>query len=192
MQENKLKKLVRMAVRDVAYQYRMGAGFPGDVNRTHPAEIEPAPILSTNTPFYTYGQMGIFDGTANAIKPIGVAQQSDSVDLTPFGAIVRPFPTQQRASTNYGQANIGAGAPPVSGVVDFARSALIMAQLVTGAPAPIKGGRVFIWAAATSGNNIQGGYTTVASAGNTVRLDPRYTYNGPPDAAGVVEISVNI
>lgn len=192
MKENKIKKLVRMAVRDVAFTYRMGAGFPGDVNRTHPAEIEPALTLATNTPFFAYGQMGIFDGTANAIKPIGVAQQSDSVALVPFGALVRPFPTQQKAASNYGAAAIGGATPPNAGIQDFARNAMIMVQLNTGVAAPIKGGRVWIWAAATSGNHIQGGYETVASAGNTVQLDPRYTYNGPPDAAGVVELSANI
>jgi hypothetical protein len=192
MKEKKIHKLVRAAVRDVAFQYRMGAGFPGDVNRTHPAEIEPALLLSTNAAFFAFGQMGIVDTASNSIEPIGVAQASDSVDLLPFGALVRSYPTQQQNGTNYGAASIGNVTPPTSGVADFARNALIMVQLNEGVAAPTKGGRVYIWCAATSGDHIQGGYETEASAGNTVRLDPRYTYNGPPDANGVVELSANI
>ena len=34
----------RQKTRDVAFTFRMGAGFAGDVNRTHPASIEPVMI----------------------------------------------------------------------------------------------------------------------------------------------------
>lgn len=187
-----VRKLGRARTCDVAFPYRMGAGFPGDVNRTHPAEIEPALLLAANADFFVFGQMGIVDAGTNSIEPIGVAQQSDSDDLLPFGALVRSYPTQQQNGTNYGAVAIGNATPPTSGIADFARNALIMVQLNIGVTPPVKGGRVYIWCAATSGNHIQGGYETEASAGNTVRLDPRYIYNGPPDSNGVVELAANI
>jgi len=178
----------RYKVRDSysAFTFRMPAGFPGDINRTHPAEVEFTQIDETY-PIVLYGNMGVLDGTSHALRKIVAADQSDSVDLKPFGAAVRPYPVQQ--SSGGMTSSIGASVPPTEGGLDAMRMGFIMAQLNTGVTAPVKGGRVYVWAAATSGNHIQGGYETEASAGNTVRLTPEFTYNGPADSNGVTEIS---
>lgn len=177
--------------RDVAFTYRMGAGFAGDVNRTHPAEIEPV-LIDEDDPITRYGNIGVIDTVTAGLRGIVAADASDGVDLTPWGALVRPYPAQQSSASNYGEASLGAATPPDAGVADVLRSGLIMVQLNANVAAPVKGGRVFIWAAATAGDHVQGGYETAISAGNTVELDQRYKYNGAPDSTGVVELSCNV
>lgn len=182
----------RFSFTDVAFQYRMGAGFPGDVNRTHPAEIEPV-MIDEDDPIDRYGNVGIIDTVTGGLRAVVTADQSDNVDLLPWGALVRPYPAQQvTSSAAYGAASIGSATPPETGIGDVLRNGLIMVQLNTGVTDPVKGGRVYVWAVATAGNHVQGGYETEASAGNTVKLDPRFLYNGPPDADGVTEISLNV
>ena len=192
MKLNPITKSIRAAVRDVSFQYRMGAGFAGDVNRTHPASIEPC-LIDASAPPTAYGQAVLVDATTQGVRPIAAGDQSNSVDLTIYGITVRPFPFQQStASLANAQANIGAATPPVSGVIDVLRAGYIMAQLNANVTAPAKGGRVYVWAAATSGDHVQGGFETAYSAGNTVLLDGRYTYNGGEDSTGIVEISCNV
>lgn len=193
MEMKQIVKAVRGAIRartrDVAFPFRMGAGFAGDVNRTHPAEIEAA-LINTTTPPTLYGQVVVVNATGNNVRPLAAADQSNATDLTPFGMTVRPYPVQQQ--TGGMSASIGAATPPVSGVIDILRAGLIMAQLNANVAAPVKGGRVYVWCSATSGDHIQGGLETEYDAGDTVRLDARYTYNGPPDTTGVVEVSCNV
>lgn len=189
-----MKKCYRMKFKDsyTAFQFRMPAGFPGDVNRTHPAEIE-ATLIDASAPPTLYGQFVLMDATTQGVRPYAAGDASDSVTSIPWGVTVRPFPTQQTTTgTAYGAIGFGAATPPVAGIIDVARNALIMGQLNVGVTAPVKGGRVYIWCAATSGNHIQGGIETAASSGNTVELDQRFVFNSPPDANGVVELSVNI
>lgn len=181
------KKVVRMKVADVAFTYRMGAGFPGDVNRTHPASIS-ANLVDTIDYPTLYGNVVVYTA-ANKVRKIKASDQSDSVALRPAGLVVRPFPAQQDSGSNYGAASLGNAAPPQSGIVDVMTKGFAMVKLNAGVTAPVKGGRIYVWAAATSGNHIQGGYETAPSAGNTVALDPSYLYNGPADADGVVEVS---
>lgn len=192
MNENQISKAVRCAFRDsaMAFPFRMGAGFAGDVNRTHPVEIEAA-LIGGTTAFGRFGNVGVIDTVAanNGVRGINATDQSDATDLVPFGLLVRPFPYQTPAG---GAMTLGAATPPTSGIADMCRNGLIMVQLNTGVAAPVKGGRVYVWAAATSGDHAIGGFETALSSGNTVRLDARYTYNGPADANGIVEISANV
>ncbi len=183
--------MTRMKFNDVAFQYRMGAGFPGDINRAHPFSAA-ATLVDASAPPTLYGQAVLIDATTQGARPYAAGDASDTVLSTPYGAVVRPFPIQQQSATNFGAIALGVGAPPVSGVIDVLQAGYIMVQLNTGVTAPVKGGRVYIWCAATSGNHLQGGYETAASSGNTVELDTRFTYNGGVDAAGVAEISFNV
>lgn len=170
-----------------SFLYRMSAGFPGDVNRSHPASIEPAVNSATN-PVLLSGDIGVIDGVTNTIRRLLPA---DTAVTTVFGWAVRAFPIQASSTAGaYGATDFGVGSLPVGQPIDFMRSGYILAKLNTGTA--VKGGAVFVWVAATSGANIQNGLTTVASAGNTAALDPaRYSFNGPADAAGTVEIVVN-
>lgn len=188
------KRVVHAKVRDAADQfgmtpYRMSAGFPGDVNRIHPFSVE-ADLISAARPPTAYGQFVTIDTVAadNSVRPFAAA---DTALTHARGVTVRPYPTQQ--TTGGATASFGAATPPVTGVIDVLTMGYIMVRLNDIAAAPKKGDPVFVWAAATSGIHTQGGIEVVASGGNTLALDVyRYQFNGPPDASGNVEISVNI
>lgn len=180
-----------------AFTYRMPAGFAGDVNRTHPTDIEANLQTADATKVANlFGQAVLID-TADAnrgVRRLAAGDQANAVVLTPYGFTVRPFPFQQSTATLAdAQANFGAGTPPASGVIDIMRSGLIMAALNDPAETPKKGDPVYVWCAASAGNQVQGGLTTTYSAGSTVQLDPaRYTFNGTADEFGVVEIAANV
>jgi hypothetical protein len=169
----------------------MGAGFPGDVNRTHPASIEPM-LVDASAPVTAYGNAGILDATTQGLRAIGTGDQSNATLLTPYAALVRPYPYQPATATNYGAATLGAATPPTAGAVDGLRSGYIMAQLNAGAGTPVKGQPVYVWASITAIGHLLGGYETAYSAGNTVQLDSRYTFNGGADSSGVCEIAFNV
>lgn len=181
--------LGRHKVRDVAFAFRMPAGAPGEVNRTHPVSIEPVMFDPTKPPT-VFGQATIIDATSR------LPRRFDTGDTTvtyAYGAVVRPYPTQQaQAATDFAPASFNTGSPSVKMPGDVLRSGYIMVRLgdgtITGAK---KGLPVFIWCAAASGAHVQGGYEIAANGGNTAALDSRYTYNGVEDANGVVEISFN-
>lgn len=170
-----------------AFLYRMSAGFLGEVNRSHPASIEPAVNNATN-PVQFPGYPGVVDSATNSIRRLA---PGDTALTTLFGFAVRAFPTQAASTSGaYGQTDFNEASLPVGQPIDFLRSGYILAPLSAGTAT--KGGAVFVWVAATSGPNVQGSLRTTASAGNTAALDPaRYQFNGPADANGVVEIVVN-
>lgn len=173
----------------VAFPFRMGAGFPGDVNRGHPASIEPV-LIDANAPPTAYGQPTIVDPTTNGVRPFAAG---DTAVTVTWGITVRPFPIQASSGTSYGGAAFGTATPPTSGMLDVLRSGYIMAVLPTGSSAVSKGSPVFVWCTASSGNHVQGGIEASVSGGNTAALDPnRYQFNGPADAGGNVEICCNV
>lgn len=178
----------RVRTRDVAFTFRMGAGFPGDVNRVDSAKIEPC-LIDASAPPTAYGQPVVVDATTQGVRPLVAGDAAlDAV----YGFTVRPYPTQQSTSgVAYAGVSIGGAAPPPSGIIDILRSGYIMTQLGGGAGV-VKGGRVFIWVAASAGNHVQGQVEAVATGGSTIELDEKSYFNGPADANGVVEISFNI
>lgn len=183
-----LLKKIRAAVRDAAYQFRMGAGFPGDVNTTHPASIDVAKI-AVATPPTIFGQALLLAAANAGVRPFTVGDTGVTVA---YGLLVRPFPIQAPAGSSNAAQGLGAATPPSSGACDVMRSGRMMVQLNVGSVAPVQGGAVFVWCAATAGNNIQGGFGTAANGGNTAALDVnRYQFNGGMDANSVAEISFN-
>ena len=172
----------------MAFPFRMGAGVPGDVNRTHPVSIEPN-LIDTAAPPTAYGQAVLQAASSGGVRPFAAG---DSAVTSIVGVTVRPYPLQQSSGSNYGAAAFGSATPPTSGVIDVMRTGYILVQLNDITAAPNKGDPVFIWSAATSTIHTQGGWEVGASGGNTAALDTgRYMFNGPPDANGVVEIVVN-
>lgn len=168
-------------------QYRMAAGFPGDVNRSHPASVIPA-VNSATAPVLYPGQGCVVDTATNTIRALA-AGDTAVTDL--YGITVRSYPTQVSSASAYGSTSFGVGTLPAGQAVDVLRQGYILGQLNASAGVPTKGGAVFIWVAATSGGHTQGGFETAASAGNTLALDTaKYQYNGSADANGVVEISI--
>lgn len=172
---------------DISFTYRMGAGFPGDVNRTHPVSIE-ACLVDSSAPPTLYGQAVVVDATTQGVRPL-VAGDSALTDI--YGITVRPFPIQQQSSTNYGASNIGSATPPTTQPMDVCRSGYIMSTL-SGSTAAVKGGTVYVWVAASTGSHIQGNFEAAATGGSTIQLPVKTSFNGPADANGIVEIIYNI
>ncbi len=176
----------RMKTRDVAFKFRMGAGFSGDVNRTHPATIEPC-LIDASAPPTFFGEPVLLDATTQGVRPFTT---TDTSATTAYGITVRPYPFQQSSGTNYGAATIGNAGSPASGVTDVLRAGYIMGQVPAGA-STVKGGTVYVWCAATTTGHVQGGFEAASSSGNTATLAD-CTFNGVADANGNVEIAFNI
>jgi hypothetical protein len=173
---------------DVAFAFRMGNGFPGDVTRTHPVEIEPT--AQSNTPVTAYGVPVVIaaDGT-NGVRGIG---GGDGALTTIYGVSVRSFPQQAAsAAGNFGAQAFGAATPPPNMPLPVMREGYIAVLVPTDAVLAVKGGPVFVWIAASAGTHTQGGFETAANGGNTIALSPsRYMFNGPQDASGNIELVV--
>lgn len=169
---------------DVAFAYRMGSGFPGDVNRTHPASILPG-LQNSTTPVRAYGDGVLIDTATNSYKGV-VAGNGSATPLNIAGVLVRPYPSQQM--TGNLDAPIGAAAPPISGVVDVLHQGFVMVKIPAGTTAT-KGGIPYLWCVATSGANIQGAFRAAASGTDTVPV-ANARFNGPADADGNVELEI--
>lgn len=174
----------------MAIPFRMNAGFPGDVTRTHPASIEPM-MNDDAAPADAYGQFVVIDATGNAVRKIGVADQSDATSLMAWAITVRPFPTSPggNVAAPGAAAAFGAGAPAASQVIDGLRSGYMTVALNDKTQTPKKNDPVFVWCAASAGSQIQGGITSVFSAGNTVKL-ANAVFNGAGDPAGNCEVII--
>lgn len=171
-----------------AILYRMQAGFPGDVNRTHPASI--VPILNDPTsPVLKPGQVGIYTGAAQSMRAVASGDAAaNGTDVKHIAGIaVRSFPVQASTpNANFDAQGFGNGLLP-AGIVDRLQSGFIMV-VVNGTPN--LGDPVYVWAAASTGNHVQGQFESASSATNTFALPSTCYFNGPPDASGNVEICV--
>lgn len=173
---------VRASTRDIAFGFRMGAGFPGDVNRTHPFSVTPNQMDGT-TPVRRYGDPVLY-GT-NTVRGYTAA---DSAVAKIKGVLVRPYPT---STTTGGMAtSIGAATPPgANSVVDVIEDGFVMVKIDNlAAGNPTKGGTVYVWFAASAGNDVQGGFRAAANASAIAITNAEFT--GPADANGVAEIRV--
>lgn len=172
----------RSATRDISYGFRAPGGIPGDVNRSHPVEIEPAGPNVTNPPDL-YGCALLVDTATNTVRKM---LAGDTAITRIYGILARAYPVQQSSGANYGAATIGSAAPPTNQALDVCKEGYIMAR-VNGSPT--KDGAVFVWVAASSGNHIQGTFEAAATGGSTAAIT-NARFNGPPDASGNVEIIV--
>lgn len=172
----------------VAFQYRMTAGIPGDVNRTHPASILPC-LIDAALPPTLFGQAVKVDSATNGVTPLTAADDA-LTDI--FGVTVRPYPFQQSAATNYGAASFGPGGPPVSGEIDVLRAGYIMVSIPAG-QSPTKGAPVYVWTDAASGLHVVGGFEAVNTGGSVAALNPlKFFFNGPADSQGNVELGITL
>ena len=176
---------LRARTRDVAFQFRMGAGFPGDVNRAHPMSIVPALINTATQVPRAYGDPVLVAADGTSLRGL-VAGDGSATPGIVYGFAVRPFPTQQM--TGGPTSAIGAATPPTSGIMDALRMGFIMGKVPAGSTT-VKGGTVYAWAAASSGAHVQGALEPAASSTNTYTIT-NAKFNGPADAQGNVEIEV--
>lgn len=176
----------RVKTRDVAFAYRMGAGFPGDVNRHHPVDIE-AGLNDVTVPVPFFGSAVMIDQTAQTYR--GMKTTDTAIDML-GGIAARPFPIQPASATNFGAVAIGGLVTPPAGAIDIVKSGYVLVPLVGTVK---KGNPVFVWVAATGGGHTQGGFEAASSGGNTCSLDPDFAYyNGTQDSSGLVELAYNL
>lgn len=171
---------------DVAFTYRMGSGFPGDITRAHPMSVVAGLNNSSVQAVRSYGDAVFVNTATNDIRG-AVAGDGSVTPAKIFGVCVRPYPIQQQAQTTFNTA-IGAAAVPAGAVVDTLRSGFIMVKLPAGAVVT-KDGTVYVWCAATASTNIQGQFVASASGTNTLTVT-NAKFTGPADANGNAEIEI--
>ena len=179
----------RATTRDVSYNYRMGAGFAGDVNRMRPATILPNMVNTSVQSPRLYGDPVLVDTATNSVR--GFVAGDTTTPATIFGVAVRPYPTQQSSGgMSATLQTTGAGAAiNTTQPLDVLRQGFIMVKVNSGAASVTKGGTVYVWFAANSGNHVQGGFEGSATGGSTALIS-NARYNGPADANGMAEVEV--
>lgn len=176
--------VTRARTRDVAFQFRMGAGFPGDINRTHPFSVLPG-LMNEVDPVRLYGDPAIAVHHADGIQFRGfkVGDTRTTVD----GILVRSYPIQQQATAGV-NAPIGAAAAPTSGVIDILEEGFIIVKCNDfAANPPSRGAPVTVRIAASTGNRVQGGFHALADGANTLTIT-NARWNGNADANGYAEL----
>ena len=94
----------------MAFQFRMGAGFFGEVNRTHPFTVEPGLMDPTNPPT-AYGQAVVIDATSKKVRRV---LSGDGALVDVYGFTVRPFPfNDPGTSAPYGAQSLGGFTSPI-------------------------------------------------------------------------------
>jgi len=173
---------------DTSFTFRMGAGVAGDVNRGHPASIQPC-LMDPSNPVTSYGQAVVASAAGAGVRPIGVG---DGAITEIWGVVCRPYPIQQPTTANqYGAVPYGDGVVPTQQPVDVLRGGYIMVSVGTQYGSPVKGGPVFIYVAASGGGHILGQFEGATGA-NVITLDATdYYWNGPPDSNGIAELVCN-
>lgn len=175
----------RAMTNDVAIKYRMDAGMPGDITRTHTVEVEAVQIdETTSIPLFYGAALTDEHGTNNKIRGLGTG---DAALTSLYGFLVRPFPTQQ---TSGGMTStLGSAVPPVGGIQDCLREGSMIVK-VNATTTITKKGPVYVWVAVNSGAHVQGQLESAAAGGSTAGPLTNVWFNGPPDANGNVEIQV--
>ena len=143
----------------------------------------------------TYFQVGavttLVDTGALTAGGLGVAPPTVNTTLVARldGILVRPFPLQQASGGM--TSTIGAAVPPVGpAVVDVLRAGFAIVKVNNFAVTPsTKGGAVYIWVAASSGNHVLGGLEAAYTAGSTIQVS-NARFASPPDSTGVAEVEV--
>lgn len=178
----------RDAINPSAFPFRMGAGSPGTVTRTHPASIS-AYINDNTHPATSYGQAVLFNGAANDVRCV---LTSDGAITDIAGITVRPYPYAGVPTASIGAPAAFGGESPAPGLqVDIATFGSILVPVSGPTDNIFLGAPVFLWVAAASGAHTVGGFEGQVSTGNTVALPSHWKWGGPPDANGVAELIFN-
>lgn len=177
--------------RDVAFTYRMGAGFAGAVNTSHPATIRGFLKDPTNPPTF-FGQAVAINSTTNAVRSYIASDGTSPTDV--FGVIVRPFPFLGATppSNNYagtGTPQFGTGQLP-DGAVDVLLSGFIMVSVVG---TPSNGSTAYVWDAVSSAPHVQSGWEAASPSSNGFAVTwDKTQFASPPDANGIAELRFNV
>jgi hypothetical protein len=171
---------------DSVFTFRMPAGIPGEVTRFQTIGTTiAAQVQNKTTPFTSYGTVGTID--TNGARPI--LATDTAVPVTPIGISVRPFPASDNTVANPGIVGFGGGTPLPNTIIDLLFRGYINMKL-NGAAAALKGGIVYVYYLASSGNHVQGGIEAASGAG--LWALPGAFFTGPADAQGNTEIQFGI
>lgn len=173
----------------VSFTYRMGAGFPGDYNRTAAAQTITPEAANPSYPIPAYGYPVANIGGSSGMRPLTATDTTANF----YGFLTRPFPEQAMPPNTYGagQTLSSVPVPPTQGPLSVMRRGfMVVAVNAASAAAAAKGGQVYAWIAATSGSHIQGGLEATASPGNTIALPA--LFRGPVDSTDATEIEINL
>jgi hypothetical protein len=190
LQTIKYPRLVGRAItHDHNFQFRMGAGFPGDVSRTQSLTSESNKQHPT-TPVLGYGYGVLLDPATASVRQIVVG---DVALLDIYGIFIRFYPGQSQApgNTDFAAQPLGFPIRPlVNQPCDILRRGYIMVRVNGNCR---KGDPVFVWAAADAPPHYQGSFEAAATAGSTIAIAPGHTtFGSGPDAYGNAELAFNI
>jgi len=163
-----------------AYQFRMPAGFAGDLQRAEVATIETQQIDASAPPTVFGVAVKL---VAGKVQPIN--NSADTAALV-YGINLRPYPIQGN-----GTDPLGTSTPPISGVTDILKRGYVDVSL-GGTTAAAKGGTVYVRVATPSAGKPLGGFEAASDTTNTIALPSSCYFTGPADAYGVTEIAFNI
>lgn len=163
-----------------AIKYRMDGGHAGEVNRTHPANIEAVP--QDASPVLGYGY-GCVLGT-NTVRQLAVG---DAAVTSIWGIVVRPYPQQQYTDVvGWGQAAFGNATPPGAGnMIDVLTAGYIMVPVF--GTSPVKGGAAYIRCQNAGAGQPIGGFESADDSTNTAGPLTNVVFNGGKDANGICE-----
>jgi len=187
---------VRDAFDPMAFQFRMGAGYAGEVNRKHPFEILAHQMDATNPPTF-YGQAVVIDATSKRIRRV-IAGDTGLTNI--YGVTVRPFPFQDPGSAGvFGAQAFGAVTTvlPNQAIDVLVKGFILVPIVTTAASLPGLGDSVSVWAAAASGAHLQGGFETASPGGSGFTIVGSTRFMGPTDLQmgalqGIGELAFNI
>lgn len=163
-----------------AYQFRMPAGFAGDLQRAEVATIE-AQVIDSSAPPTAFGvPVKLVNGKVQQIN-----NAADTVALV-YGVNLRAYPIQGN-----GTDPLGTSTPPTSGVTDILKRGYVNVAL-GGTTAATKDGTVYVRVAAAAAGKPLGGFEAAADGTNTIAMPASWYFTGPGDTYGITEIAVNI
>lgn len=164
----------------VAFNYRMPAGIPGDINRISAATVETQIITPTGTSGVptAYGQAVVIDATTGNARLLAATDSSSPI----YGFLARPFPT------GGSQDPLATSTVPASGPCDVMVRGY-MTVLLGGNIAAVKGAPAYVWCGATSSPNFQNTVVGTSSTVNTIKCG---YFMGPADSNGITELAFNI
>jgi hypothetical protein len=180
-----------LKVRDVAFTYRMGAGFAGTVNRTHPASINPYLKDATNPPTF-FGQAVMMNTSTNAVRSV-ISSDSSITDI--FGVVVRPYPFQGVTAPTGNYAGVSTPTWGTSqlpdGAVDILTLGFILVP-VNGSPS--MGGTPYVYYGTSTGAHVQSGFEAASGSNIAGLTGLLYStlYNSPADSNGVAELRFHV
>lgn len=167
-----------------SYLFSFNTGIPGDPQGAEWDHIIEALLASSGAPV-AYGlPLKVVAGVVSGIQASGDTGPA----ATPFGWIVRPYPTHAPGSTND---PLATSTPPTSGKINLLVRGYISAFLQDASTVTL-GQAVWIRTAATSTTKLFGGVQSSTDGGACTQITNNTYFMGPADANGNVVIAVNI